>query len=126
MTYLSSVFNWVPDISSAAGAAAHVVELLNSRPNIDSEGTGGFVPHDVIGDITLQSVHFRYPTRPEVPVLKGISITAPAGKCTALVGASGSGKSTVIQLIERFYDPDAGKLLVGTFTPLLQLTDHSL
>ena len=57
------------------------------------------------GEISFEDVRFNYPSRPSVKVLKGLSITFRAGKTAALVGASGSGKSTVISLVERFYDP---------------------
>lgn len=62
------------------------------------------------GNIEFENVLFHYPSRPGVPILqgKGLSVTFPAGKSCALVGSSGSGKSTVIALIERFYDPTAG------------------
>lgn len=65
------------------------------------------------GDITLNAVHFAYPTRPTAEVLQGVSLTLPHGKVTALVGSSGVGKSTVTQLLCRFYDPDAGAIAVG-------------
>ena len=61
-----------------------------------------------VGEISLEHVKFNYPSRPNVPIVKDLSITFPAGKTIALVGASGSGKSTVISLVERFYDPLAG------------------
>lgn len=65
-------------------------------------------PELVKGSIRLENVHFSYPSRSGVPVLKGLSIEFEAGATSALVGASGSGKSTIVSLIERFYDPDSG------------------
>lgn len=53
-------------------------------------------------------MHFTYPSRPDVPILKGLSLSFAAGTTSALVGASGSGKSTIVSLVERFYDPAAG------------------
>ncbi len=77
-------------------------------PDIDSADPSGEKPETVIGEVVLRDVHFNYPSRPDIPVMKGINLTFRAGKTTALVGASGSGKSTVISLIERFYDPSSG------------------
>ena len=81
---------------------------------------GGLRPAEVNGDIEFRNVSFIYPARPEgnpfltvlteVTVLKNISLTIPHGKFTAIVGASGSGKSTIIQLLERFYDPVEGTI----------------
>jgi ATP-binding cassette subfamily B (MDR/TAP) protein 1 len=69
----------------------------------------------VVGKISLENVTFRYPSRPDVTVVKGLSVDFPAGKTAAIVGASGSGKSTIISLIERFYDPVSGAVkLDGT------------
>ena len=67
------------------------------------------------GEVKLQRVHFSYPTRPNVNVLKGLSIFVRPGKTLALVGASGCGKTTVTSLLQRFYDPKSGRLtLDGT------------
>lgn len=79
-------------------------------PDIDSSDSGGLKPGKVLGEITLEDVKFNYPSRPDVPIVKGINITFAAGETAALVGASGSGKSTIISLIERFYDPLSGSV----------------
>ena len=95
-------------ITQARGAAAKLYETIDRVPTIDSSSPDGLKPEKCIGEITLEHVDFNYPSRPNVPIVKDLSITFPAGKTIALVGASGSGKSTVISLVERFYDPLRG------------------
>ncbi|KAF8268333.1 multidrug resistance protein 1 [Lactarius quietus] len=107
-----NVFAFVPDISSARGSASDIIQLLDSRPEVDSESTEGQIPKDVRGHICFEDVHFRYPTRPGVRVLRGLTISVKPGTYVALVGASGCGKSTVIQLVERFYDPLSGNITI--------------
>lgn len=87
-------------------------ETIKRRPKIDASDSSGTVLEDVRGDIELREVHFRYPARPEVQIFAGFSLNVPSGKTAALVGHSGSGKSTVISLVERFYDPEAGEVLI--------------
>jgi ATP-binding cassette subfamily B (MDR/TAP) protein 1 len=82
-------------MSSAQGAGSDIFALLDSIPEIDAESTAGAHPQDVKGHVTLEGIHFRYPTRPGVRVLRGLDIEAKPGTYVALVGASGSGKSTV-------------------------------
>ncbi|KAI6166370.1 P-loop containing nucleoside triphosphate hydrolase protein [Pisolithus thermaeus] len=111
-----SVFAWVPDISSACGAGTAIIKLLESIPESEDEGSERktFEGRNVEGRIRLENVHFCYPTRPTVPVLRGLNLTVAPGTYVALVGASGCGKSTVIQLIERFYDPSVGQIFLDS------------
>ena len=67
---------------------------------------------EIKGQIEFKNVNFTYPTRPDLQVLKDFTCTFEAGKTIALVGPSGSGKSTIIQLLERFYDPSSGSVLL--------------
>lgn len=99
-----------PDINKAKVAAASIFEILDSKPKIDSSSDEGQVLATVKGDIELQHVSFRYPTRPDIQIFKDLCLLIPSGKTVALVGESGSGKSTVISLIERFYNPDSGHI----------------
>lgn len=66
----------------------------------------------VSGDIRLENVDFTYPSRPDVPVIQDVSLHLPAGQHTAIVGLSGSGKSTIAGLLTRLYDPDQGSVFV--------------
>lgn len=77
-------------------------------PPIDSFDEGGLKPEKCVGDITFEHVSFNYPSRPTIPIFQDLSLSFPAGKNAAIVGASGSGKSTIVSLVERFYDPCSG------------------
>lgn len=91
------MFAFVPDMSSAFGAASDIITLLDSTPDIDAESTEGkqLEEDKARGAIRFDHVHFRYPTRMGVPVLRDFSIKVEPGTYIALVGGSGSGKSTV-------------------------------
>ena len=105
----------VSAITSAMGAAAKLFAAIDRTPPIDSADPSGLRPEKVVGELALRDVKFAYPTRPDVEVLKGVSLVFKAGETTALVGASGCGKSTIIALFERFYDPASGAVeLDGT------------
>lgn len=97
-------------MNNAQGAAAKLFETIDRIPDIDSANPDGEKPEKITGEITLEGVRFSYPSRPTVQVMKGLSLTFEAGKTAALVGASGSGKSTIISLVERFYDPTEGAI----------------
>lgn len=109
---LASLAPEVIAISTARGAAGKLFETINRIPPIDSASTSGLKPDttSVRGEVTFHDVRFNYPSRPEIPILRGVNLVFPAGKTTALVGASGSGKSTVVSLVERFYDPLSGSV----------------
>lgn len=90
------MFSFVPDISSAKGAGSDILKLLKSTPEIDAESTEGksIDTTAVKGHIRFENIHFRYPTRPGVRVLRDLSLDVQPGTYVAIVGASGSGKST--------------------------------
>lgn len=122
-----NVFGFVPDISAAKGAANDIVNLLDQVPEVDAESPDGIKIDDktVKGHIRFEDVHFRYPTRPGIRVLRNMNLVVEPGTYVALVGASGCGKSTVIQLMERFYDPLAGRVLLdGVDISTLNVQDY--
>ena len=94
--------------------------MIGRRPAIDSTANTGSMPPKIIGNIELKEVSFWYPSRPDNHVLKDVSLRFPVGKITALVGHSGSGKSSIIDLVERFYDPISGEILLDEY-PLTEL-----
>ncbi|KAK2877091.1 multidrug-resistance transporter mdr5 [Arthroderma sp. PD_2] len=98
------------EFTKAGAAANDVLNMIERTPEIDSMGTEGLKPDAVNGDFEISNVLFSYPARPTVQVLNGVDMKIPAHKVTALVGASGSGKSTIIGLLERWYDPASGSI----------------
>ncbi|KAG6302518.1 hypothetical protein E4U09_002785 [Claviceps aff. purpurea] len=96
------------EFTRAATGAAQMFALIDRQSTIDPFNESGEQPSEVIGNIELNSVDFAYPSRPGVKVLDNFSLSVPAGKVTALVGQSGSGKSTIVGLIERWYNVCSG------------------
>lgn len=98
----------------AAGRAAayKMFETIDRKPEIDPFDSRGKVLSDIAGDIELRDVCFSYPARPTELIFTDFSLSIPRGTTAALVGQSGSGKSTVVSLIERFYDPQSGQVLI--------------
>jgi len=93
------------DFAKALGASERVFELIDRKPEMEHNGR---TIERVDGQITLDHVEFTYPSRPDAPVLRGVSLSLDPGDVVALVGPSGSGKSTVASLLSRFYDPQGG------------------
>ncbi|KAF9623240.1 hypothetical protein IFM89_000729 [Coptis chinensis] len=98
--------------SEAVSAAERVMEVLKRVPEIDSNNMDGEILENVSGEVEFKNVRFAYPSRPDAIIFQDFSLKVPAGKTVALVGGSGSGKSTVIALLERFYDPISGDILL--------------
>ncbi|KAJ2859700.1 hypothetical protein GGH94_005957 [Coemansia aciculifera] len=100
-------------VATAQGSAAKVFDIIDRKSPIDPLDTeAGTKVEKVRGEISFRDVHFSYPSRSDVPVLKGFNLEIQPGQKVALVGESGCGKSTTIGLIERFYDPEQGDVLI--------------
>ncbi|KAK9760997.1 hypothetical protein K7432_014454 [Basidiobolus ranarum] len=97
-------------LAKAQAAAYTIFETINRVPTIDSSDPGGEKPENIQGHVVLKDLDFSYPSRPDVPILKKMSIEVKPGQTVALVGHSGSGKSTIVGLLERFYDPTSGSI----------------
>ena len=102
---------FVAESMRAIGATHWIFELIGATPQIPLDG--GDRPDELEPSIALEGVRFRYPARTEVEALKGIDLRIAPGEVVALVGKSGSGKSTVLNLLLRFYDPDEGRVCIG-------------
>ncbi|CAN1353022.1 ABC transporter B family member 21 [Linum perenne] len=110
------------DTANAKAAAASVFSIIDMKSQIDSSDESGSVLENVKGEIKLVHVSFSYPSRPDVQIFRDINLAIRSGQTVALVGESGSGKSTVIALLQRFYDPDSGHItLDGVQFKSLQL-----
>lgn len=94
--------------TEASVAATRIFNRIDRIPEIDGEDTEGLVLDKIQGEIEFEHVKFTYPSRPDSIVLQDFNLKVEAGKTVALVGASGSGKSTAIALLQRFYDADDG------------------
>ena len=103
-------FAFTADFNKAMVAAARVFQLLDRKPLIDTNPSVGLKLNQVDGNVKLRDAEFTYPTRQNIQILNRLNLSLKAGESIALVGESGCGKSTVIQLIQRFYDVNQGSL----------------
>lgn len=98
------------ELQRAAGATERLVEILNTEPAIQAPSKPQAMPSKLQGEVHFEGIDFSYPSRPDVPVLKNFNLHIRAGETVALVGPSGAGKTTVFQLLLRFYDPQNGNI----------------
>lgn len=98
------------ELQRAAGATERLVELLNTTDTVQDPATPKALPRPVRGEIDFAGVRFEYPARPGVSALDGVDLHVRPGETVALVGPSGAGKTTILQLLQRFYDPQAGRI----------------
>ncbi|KAI3977141.1 hypothetical protein MKX01_027462, partial [Papaver californicum] len=109
---LGQSFSNLGAFSKGKAAGYKLMEVINQKPTIVEDISDGKCLEEVNGNIEFKDVTFSYPSRPDVIIFRDFSIFFPAGKTVAVVGGSGSGKSTVVSLIERFYDPNQGQVLI--------------
>uniref|UniRef100_A0A671SHP2 Bile salt export pump-like n=1 Tax=Sinocyclocheilus anshuiensis TaxID=1608454 RepID=A0A671SHP2_9TELE len=111
-TALGRASSFTPDYAKAKIAAAQLFKLLDRVPKISISKTEGQSWDDFKGRIEFKGCRFTYPSRPDIQVLRGLEVSVHPGQTLAFVGSSGCGKSTSVQLLERFYEPDEGQVLI--------------
>ncbi|XP_066134784.1 bile salt export pump isoform X4 [Saccopteryx bilineata] len=111
-TALGRAYSYTPSYAKAKISAARFFQLLDRRPPINVYSGAGEKWDNFQGQIDFIDCKFTYPSRPDVQVLNGLSVSVSPGQTLAFVGSSGCGKSTSIQLLERFYDPNQGKVMI--------------
>ncbi|CBX99230.1 similar to multidrug resistance protein 1 [Plenodomus lingam JN3] len=122
-TAMTTIAPQIVSLVKASSAADEMFTTIDRKSEIDPLSDHGIIPTTCRGRIDIENVVFSYPARPDITVLKGLTLTAPANKTTALVGASGSGKSTIVGLLERWYDQLSGTVSFdGTDIRELNLT----
>lgn len=106
------IFPQIQAFTNASSAAGELFSIIDKTSTLDPLSTEGLQPETCAGEISIHDLRFAYPTRPTAQVLQGLSLSIPAGKTTALVGPSGCGKSTLVGLLERWYQPASGQILL--------------
>jgi ATP-binding cassette, subfamily B, bacterial len=109
---VAALGNFYSELLGSIGATERVREILNKESEVDVKDVPMMPARRLSGNIELKDVHFRYPTREDIEVLKGVNLTIKSGQKVALVGTSGAGKSTIMQLILRFHQATEGSILV--------------
>ena len=109
---MGTISEVIGDVQRAAGATERLVELLATPSSLPQAQSPQAFPRPVRGAISLRAIQFAYPSRPDTPVFRDFSLDIKPGEKIALVGQSGAGKTTVFQLLQRFYDPQAGAILL--------------
>ena len=114
-SWTNMLFDSFSNLVKSGGASAKVFDILNREGGRGGRGWGegeGAEPMAAPGHVSFENVSFSYPARPGEAVLRGVTFQAEAGKTLAIIGRSGSGKSTIVNLIENFYQPDVGRVLL--------------
>lgn len=109
---MGSIAPQITAFTNAAAAGSELFGIIDKKSKLDPLDETGKQPVECMGTIELKNVDFAYPSRPGAAVLRGLNMHIPARKTTALVGASGCGKSTTIGLLERWYQPTSGSILL--------------
>jgi len=109
---IGSLGNLYTALSGALGATERITEILDTTSEVEIQPVKITEAQRFVGNISYKNIHFSYPTRKDVPVLKGINLDIKSGDKVALVGMSGSGKSTMVQLLLQFYQPDQGTISI--------------
>ena len=109
---IGSLGNLYTALTGALGATERIQEILETKSEVEIQPIKMREDQRFVGNISYQNIHFAYPTRKDVPVLKGINLDIKSGDKVALVGMSGSGKSTMVQLLLQFYQPDQGTITI--------------
>jgi ATP-binding cassette, subfamily B, bacterial len=109
---IAALGSFYPELMGSIGATERVREILNKESEVDVKDIPMQPARRLAGNIELKNVHFRYPTREDIEVLKGVNLTIKSGQKIALVGTSGAGKSTIMQLILRFHQATEGSIFV--------------
>ncbi|XP_069602445.1 antigen peptide transporter 2-like [Ranitomeya imitator] len=108
--YIRSLIHMLSEITHSAGVASRIFQYLDREPKISTSGS--LCPKDLRGEFEFRNVTFYYPSRPDTPAVQNLSFSLPPGSVTALVGLSGGGKTTCVSLLERFYEPRNGEILL--------------
>ncbi|XP_074586763.1 ABC transporter B family member 4-like [Curcuma longa] len=109
---ISQSSSYAPDSTKARSASASIFAILDRKSRIDPSEDSGMTLENLEGSIEFRHVSFQYPSRPDIQIFRDLCLTIQSGKTVALVGESGSGKSTAISLLQRFYSPDSGDILL--------------
>ncbi|VDO50541.1 unnamed protein product [Schistosoma margrebowiei] len=109
--FLGNALPNIPYILGAVTSSKDIFATISHVSVIEKNDTGKIIP-DFDGSITFRHVNFSYPSRPDIPILVNFCLTVKSGQTIALVGSSGSGKSTLIHMLQRFYDPTQGEILI--------------
>ncbi|XP_045123243.1 ATP-binding cassette sub-family B member 10, mitochondrial-like [Portunus trituberculatus] len=117
---LGGLSSFYSEMNRGLGASTRLFQLMDRKPGMPMSGGIQLPPESFRGEVNFSGVDFAYPTRPDTAIFKGLNLSVPAGSVVAVVGSSGSGKSTIGSLLLRLYDPQAGEVTVDGM-PLTQL-----